>query len=147
MLLDDECQAIADLDVIFENERLDAILGSSNTLPVETDRPLQQMLGLDALEDLPTISQGEADFQQAMMEGYDPHLTSIVRPLSRLLKLAALFFVVSNLEPFQSYVFGAAFGGKCPFWRLVMLGLGVGVAQSYFSLVTRTLSVNSSLAF
>ena len=74
MLLDDECQAIADLDVIFENERLDAILGSSNTLPVETDRPLQQMLGLDALEDLPTMSEGEADFQQAMMEGYDLQL-------------------------------------------------------------------------
>lgn len=67
MLLDDECQAIADLDVIFENERLDAILGSSNTLPVETERPFQQML--DTLEDLPTISQGDADFHQAMMDG------------------------------------------------------------------------------
>eukprot|EP00892_Ulva_mutabilis_P007366 jgi/Ulvmu1/5000/UM021_0017.1 len=70
MLLDDECQAIADLDVIFENERLDAILGSSNTLPVENERPFQQMLGLDTLEDLPTMSQGDADFQQAMMDGY-----------------------------------------------------------------------------
>lgn len=69
MLLDDECQAIADLDVIFENERLDAILGSSNTLPVDTDRPLQQILGLDALEDLPSMSQGDVEFQQAMMDG------------------------------------------------------------------------------
>lgn len=118
MLLDDECQAIADLDVIFENERLDAILGSSNTMPVETDRPLQQMLGLDNLEDLPTMSQGEADFQRAMMEGCGPNAICI--PIIPCMIHRFLLNHTGVLHPARLIQYPCNVPNGCGFWNGIL---------------------------
>lgn len=60
---------MADLDVIFANDRLDAILGSAQPMPNEGDASLGTMLGLEVLEDLANTYPSDTDFQQAM-DGY-----------------------------------------------------------------------------
>lgn len=61
----DTAQAMADLDVIFANDQLDAILGSTQPIPAE-DSSLGTMLGLEVLEDLAHAYPSDQDFQQAM---------------------------------------------------------------------------------
>lgn len=61
----DTAQAMADLDVIFANDRLDAILGSTQPIPAE-DACLGTMLGLEVLEDLAQAYPGDTDFQQTI---------------------------------------------------------------------------------
>jgi hypothetical protein len=71
MLLEDidTTQAMADLDVIFANDRLDAILG--NTKPsAADDASLGTILGLEVLEDLATAYPADSDLQQAIMDSY-----------------------------------------------------------------------------
>ena len=66
----DTAQAMADLDVIFSNDRLDAILGSAQPIPTE-DASLGTMLGLEVLEDLAQAYPSDTDFQQAI-DGCSP---------------------------------------------------------------------------
>lgn len=61
----DTAQAMADLDVIFASDRLDAILGSTQQMPQE-DASLGTMLGLEVLEDLAHAYPSDTDFQQAL---------------------------------------------------------------------------------
>jgi hypothetical protein len=56
---------MSDLDVIFANDRLEALLGSTQPIPTE-DASLGTMLGFEVLEDLAQAYPSDTDFQQAM---------------------------------------------------------------------------------